>query len=231
MTVTAPHPPVVTDEDTHVLFREARHRRRRRFVMLGCLLAAAGLAGGLTASFAGSPPRQPGTAHREGRSNPPAGIVGHVILRGDGIGLAHFGQAEAGAVADLDDLLGSPLHAKPTDMAGNCTIDAAMQWPTITAYFFQGRFVGYGTNSPNGHFFNSNAGTVEGLRIGDSLARATLLYGTSLKTSTAQGGSWSVATSTGTLAGLWSNEINRTSPEPRIADITAGSVGCPGASP
>lgn len=224
MTITAPPAPAGRDQDTHVLFREARQRRRRRYVILGGLLAAGGLAAGLTASFAGSPPRHPGTAHRKGGGTPPAGIAGHLILRGDGIGVAHFGQTEARAIADLSDLFGSSLHTKPTDMAGNCTIDAAMQWPTITAYFFRGRFVGYGTQAVN-------ASTVAGLRVGDSLAQATQLYGTSLKTSTSQGGSWSVATSNGTLAGLWTDEINRTSPEPLIADITAGSVGCPAASP
>jgi hypothetical protein len=209
----------------------ARQRRRRRYAIIASLLGAIELVVGLTASFAGSPPRPPATAPREGGGTTPVAIAGHVILRGDGIGVAHFGQAEAGAIADLSGLFGSPLHTKPTDMAGNCAIDAAMQWPTITAYFFRNRFVGYGTSTLDRYFLNSNASTVAGLRIGDSLAQATQLDGTSLKTSTAQGGSWSVATSTGTLAGLWTNEINRTSPAPRIADITAGSVGCPAASP
>jgi hypothetical protein len=117
-------------------------------------------------------------------------------------------------------------------MAGNCTIDSAMEWPTLTAYFFQNRFVGYGTSSLKGYFLDANASTVAGLRIGDSLAEARDIYGDTFKTTTAQGGSWSVATSTGTLAGNFTAEVDQTpSLRPRIADITAGSVGCPAASP
>jgi hypothetical protein len=118
--------------------------------------------------------------------------------------------------------------------AGNCTIDAAMQWPTMTAYFFHSPFVGYGTGSllalPQDRKI-PNATTVSGLRIGDTLARARVLYGNDLTTSYAQGGSWFAASSSGRLAGLLTAEINHSGPTPRIADITAGSVGCPAVSP
>jgi hypothetical protein len=65
--------------------------------------------------------------------------------------------------------------------------------------------------------------------LGDTLARARVLYGDALTTSFAQGGSWSVTTSTGRLAGLLTGEVDQTSPRPRIVDITA--VGYPAASP
>jgi hypothetical protein len=135
-------------------------------------------------------------------------------------------------IDELEGAVGTPLRAVPTNMAGNCTIDSAMQWPTLTAYFFHNRFVGYSTSSLNGYFLHSNVSTVAGLRIGDSLAEARVLYGGALKTTTAQGGAWSVATFTGTLAGNFTAEVNQTpSLNPRIGDITAGSVGCPAASP
>lgn len=104
----------------------------------------------------------------------------------------------------------------------------------MTAYFFHDAFVGYATGSLLGG--SRNAGltdvtTASGLRIGDPLTRAARLYGASLQTSYAQGGSWFVATPKGALAGYLTSEVNSTRPAPRIADITAGSVGCPAASP
>jgi hypothetical protein len=47
-----------------------------------------------------------------------------------------------------------------------------------------------------------------------------------------QGGSWRVTTSTGMLDGYLTAVPDRaTPPVPRIADVSAGSVGCPAASP
>ena len=42
---------------------------------------------------------------------------------------------------------------------------------------------------------------------------------------------WAAATTKGKLAGYLTSEVNSTKPVPQIADITAGSVGCPAASP
>ena len=109
-----------------------------------------------------------------------------------------------------------------------------MEWPTVTAYFLHRAFVGYATGSLLGGLGGRklpHAATAAGLRIGDTLSRAAGLYGGSLRTSYAQGGSWFAVTSTGTLAGYLTSEVNSTTPVPRIADITAGSVGCPAASP
>jgi len=136
------------------------------------------------------------------------------------------------AINELTGAVGAPRHAVPTNMAGNCTVDSAMQWPKLTAYFFHNRFVGYSTSSLNGYFLAFNASTEAGLRIGDSLGKARALYGDGFETTTAQGGAWSVSTSTGTLAGNFTAEVDQTpSLNPRIGDITAGSVGCPAASP
>jgi hypothetical protein len=230
--VTLAAPPQRTDapeDDVRALFKEARRRRRRRLAALGCLLAALGVVVGLLASSGGAPPKRPRAAP-QGRARPPS-VVGHVVLRGDGIGRAAFGQAETVAIAELDEVLGRPLDDESTGLAGNCDFDSATQWRTISAYFFHDRFVGYATVSLKGFLLHSNANTLDGLRLGDPLTRARLLYGDALTTSTAQGGSWSVTTSTGTLAGLLTSEVDQTSPRPRIEDITAGSVGCPAASP
>jgi hypothetical protein len=189
-----------------------------------------GVVGGLLASSGGTPPRPPRISH-EGPGNPSPVAIGHFALRGDGIGDAEFGQGEGAAILALDKVLGSPLHQRATNERGNCTIDAEMQWRPITAYFSRGRFVGYATVSIQGRELDSEAATAKGLHLGDSLARAQVLYGHALTPSYAQGGSWFVATPMGRIAGVLTAEVDQTSPGPRIADITAGSVGCPAASP
>jgi hypothetical protein len=159
----------------------------------------------------------------------------HVIaLRANGIGKAVFGQTEAVAVTHLRAIFGAPKTRRPVDLSGNCTVDAGVEWPSMTAYFLHGSFVGYATVSllaapASGTL--PRVATVAGLHIGDTLARAAHLYGRSLRTSYEQGGSWSAVTTSGKLAGYLTSEVNSTKPAPRIADITAGSVGCPAASP
>jgi hypothetical protein len=135
------------------------------------------------------------------------------------------------AIAAIDKVLGPPLHRRATDERDNCTIDAEMQWRPITAYFSHHHFVGYATVSIQGHELDSEAATAKGLQLGDPLALAQLHYGPALTTSYAQGGSWFVATPMGRIAEILTAEVDQTSPGPRIADITAGSVGCPAASP
>jgi hypothetical protein len=223
-----------------VLFREARRRaRRRRAVALGVLLALGGLAFGLVAAVGGSPPRQPG--HGAGSGNTPGAhgtVAGHFTFRGNGIGGARFGQPETVAIAELDQILGSPTTPRPAGDAGNCTVDAYLTWPTLTAYFFRGRFVGYnsasllgaqGAGMPN---VIPSASTAAGLRIGDDIAQARRIYGSSFVVLFSQGGSWRVTTSTGKLDGYLTAVPDRaTPPVPRVADVSAGSVGCPAASP
>jgi len=157
-----------------------------------------------------------------------------IILGGDGLGAAVFGQPAATAIGELASVLGRPTGFNNTP--GNCTIDAMAWWSTIDVYFFQGRFVGYSTGSLlGGEYGNSgansipgNAMTVNDLRIGDTLAQAQQLYKGAIQTSYSQGGSWSVVTPTGTLVG---NLTLVLTPQTRIADINAGSVGCPAATP
>ena len=155
-------------------------------------------------------------------------------LLGNGVAGVRFGQREVPTIAALDQLLGSPTKG-PVDDTGDCTIDAAEQWTTLTAYFDAGRFVGYSTNStvvvsgePLAH---QSLVTAQGMRVGDTVTQASAIYGAAFTTSLAQGGSWSVATPGGTLDGYLSGEPNQPGPPPTIASIEAGSVGCPAMSP
>ena len=157
-----------------------------------------------------------------------------IVLRGNGVGKAVFGQPETTAIADLRAVLGAPKTHQPVNLAGNCTVDAGVEWVSMTAYFLHGTFVGYASLSLLAEPVNGKlprVATAAGLHIGDTLARAARLYGRSLRTSYEQGGSWSAVTRNGKLAGYLTSEVNSTNPAPRIADITAGSVGCPAASP
>jgi hypothetical protein len=168
----------------------------------------------------------------------PGTAAGNFTFRGNGIGGAAFGQPENVAIAELNKVLGSPTTPQPTGDAGNCTVDAYLTWRTLTAYFFRGRFVGYnsaslpgaqGSGAPN---VIPSASTAAGLRIGDDIPQARRIYGSAFVVLFSQGGSWRVTTSTGTLDGYLTAVPDRlTPPFPRIADVSAGSVGCPAASP
>jgi hypothetical protein len=93
-----------------------------------------------------------------------------VVLLGDGIGAARFGQAEGVAILELDQALGR--HGTPIDEKGNCIIDSTLQWSTVTAYFDKDAFVGYSTSFANGYDrTDPNVSTARGLRIGDTISR------------------------------------------------------------
>jgi hypothetical protein len=196
MTLTGAAPPDVADncrhEPTKVLFPEARRRRRyRRLIFATSLVAAAGVTAALFAFIGGSPPRRPGAPVHSDDGRTSAPVPTHVVLRGNGIGAAHFGQPEAVAVIDLEHILGTPLSAAPISSRG-CTIDSQLTWPVMTAYFDRGRFVGYGTGGAMGRYGHHNfpgAVTAQGLKIGDSVAQAQAVYGNALTMSYAQGGS------------------------------------------
>jgi hypothetical protein len=223
-----------------VLFPEAKRReRRRRAVALGVLLALGGVAFGLVSAVGGSPPPRPGNGASSGNTpGAPGTAAGHFTFRGNGIGGATFGQPQAVAITELDKVLGSPTTPRPIGDAGNCTVDAYLSWPTMTAYFLRGRFAGYnsasllaarGSGAPN---VIPSASTAAGLRLGDDIAQARRIYGSAFVVLFSQGGSWRVTTSTGILDGYLTAVPDRpTPPVPRVADVSAGSVGCPAASP
>ncbi len=140
----------------------------------------------------------------------------------------HFGQTEKTAISNLEKVLGK---ATPSVRKTNiCNVDAFLDWPTITAYFFHQHFVGYGTSRPKRGFPKSaNVMTAKGLRIGDTLPEARRIYGRAFRTSLAQGGSWFAKTPSGRLDGFLTDEANRA--DARIGTIEAGAVGCPALSP
>lgn len=235
--VSADSNPDVERDTTEVLFPEAKRRERhRRLIVSTTVVVAVGLAAGLIGAFGGSPPRNTKGTTTPGNGESSVGIVGHFTFRGDGIGAAQFSQAESVAIAELKEVLGSPTTSRPSTDAGNCTVDAYLDWPTMAAYFLRGRFVGYDSGNLRsgwtGPHVVPNASTAAGLRVGDTLAQAQSLYGKSLVVLFSQGGSWRVTTSTGLLRGyLTAVPYHPTPPVPRIADISAGSVGCPAESP
>jgi len=193
--------------------------RRRGLLLTGAVFAAA---------VGTSSPAEAGNKWPDSRRTG----TNEVVLYGNGLATTRFGESEAVAIARLDQSLGRPKTSRLTDEAGNCTIDAAMQWDVLTAYFYHGRFVGYSTLSAAGHPLpQPGVATAEGLRVGDTLARAERIYGSALHTSYAQGGSWTAKTGAGTLDGYLTAEAGRKSPPPRILSIEAGAVGCPAASP
>jgi hypothetical protein len=194
---------------------------------------------GLVVAVGGAPPRPPGTATGSGSgSGAPAPVAGRFTFRGNGIGGATFGQSEAVAIAELDKVLGLPAMRRPASDAGNCTVSAYLTWQAMTAYFYRGRFVGYNSASLPGFQYSGtpdvmpNAATAAGLRIGDDVAQARRIYGSAFVVLFSQGGSWRVSTPTGMLDGYLTAVPDRKAPtSPRVADVSAGSVGCPAASP
>jgi hypothetical protein len=222
-----------------VLFREARRRqRRRRAAGLGVLLALGGLASGLLFAFGGSPPDRPGkSASAQSPPGTPGTVTGHFTFRANGVGSATFGQPEAVAIVELDKVLGPPTTRRPTGDVGGCNVDAFLTWPALTAYFFRSRFVGYNSASLAGPgrpvpSVIARAATAAGLRVGDDIAQARRIYGSAFAVLFSQGGSWRVITATGKLDGYLTAVPDRTaSPVPQVADISAGSVGCPAVSP
>ncbi len=151
-----------------------------------------------------------------------------IVLFGNGIETVHFGQTEKTAISNLEKVLGKPTTSvRKTNI---CNVDAFLDWPTMTAYFFHRLFVGYSTSRPNRGFPKSaNIMMAKGLRIGDTLAEARRTYGRDFRTSLAQGGSWFARTPSGMIDGFLTDEANR--PDARIGTIEAGSVGCPALSP
>ena len=199
--------------------------------MLAAMITVVGVAVGVSLSQGGRPPKEPRLVSRPGDDGSSVPATGHIVARGNGIGRAQFGQPENVAIANLEGVLGIPLDRAPLP-SRDCTIDAYLQWSTITAYFDHMRFVGYGTGSllgGVGHRGIPHATTAAGLRIGQTLSQAKIDYGSALTTSYAQGGAWFAATPSGRLAGLLTQEVDQ--PGALIADITAGSVGCPASSP
>lgn len=193
-------------------------RARPRWAAAGTVATAA-----LTAACSSSPapPHHPVVT--------PAPVV---VVGGDGVAGVPFGTPQPAAIAGLRRVLGRPVPPVPRDEAGNCDVDAAVQWPSLTAYLDRGRFVGFSTLAADGERLARGAvRTAAGLRVGDALAQARRLYGAALTTSVAQGGTWFATTPQGRLQGYLTGEPDVAGAHPGIDSIEAGAVGCPAASP
>ncbi len=161
------------------------------------------------------------------------------VLRPTAIGAARLGAPSSTATRTIERLLGPPADANvPT---GGCGIDHESVWtsPTVaeplTIFERRGHFVGYRYGAPVqeiGLLRGPGAvlATDRGLTLAKTVAVARRLYGTSLVTSAARGGSWRVRTEGGTLHGSVLPTIYPlrvvTARNP-VATIGAGLTGCP----
>jgi hypothetical protein len=155
-----------------------------------------------------------------------------VVLSGDSVGSVRFGERQQKAVTALEKVIGA-AKGGVEDAKGNCTIDAALYWANFSVYFLRGSFVGYqtGNNLTAKQEPTSNARTSQGLRVGDTLAEARRLYPGRVTTSAENGGVYAVKTASGTIRGYLSLEVLNPPNKIQIVSISAGSVGCPAASP
>ena len=155
-----------------------------------------------------------------------------VVLSGDAVGPVRFGESQQEAVSALRKLIGT-TQGGVQNAKGNCTIDAALYWTNFSVYFLGGRFVGYqtGNNLTNKREPAFNGKTPHGVRIGDSLAETRILYPGQVTTRAGNGGVYAIRTTTGTIRGYLSLEISNPPNKINIVSISAGSVGCPAASP
>jgi hypothetical protein len=155
-----------------------------------------------------------------------------VVLSGDFVSPVRLGEPRQEAVSALTKLIGA-TQGGVRSAKGNCTIDAALYWTNFSVYFLGGRLVGYqtGNNLTDKREPTFNGKTPQGLRIGDSLAEARRLYPGHVATRAENGGVYAITTTTGTIRGYLSLEISNPPDKIKIVSISAGSVGCPAASP
>jgi hypothetical protein len=197
-----------------------------------------------TPASPGTPPAQPRNPAqtRDAVPSRPA----REMLSGLGIAGVKFGRPRAAVVAALDRLLGErPSH--PASYRGDCGVDSSITWwdqssasgrPSLTAYFAHDRLVGYQYGDPGSQGVRRPPArspvlaTTHGLTIGDTLERGRRLYGRAFTISTAQGGTWKVATTSGPIDGYVSGVPRLGNLGAlRVVTIDAGNVGCPALSP
>ena len=151
------------------------------------------------------------------------------LLRGNGLAMLRLGARQPSAIATLDRLFGRPRsRVTATPDLRNCGVDAQGTWRSMSAYFLHDRLVGLSFGPGR----TLSVRTDEGLRLGDTLARARAIYGRRLTTSGNNGGSWFVATRVGRIDGfLKPSGASALQPSATILTMDVGSVGCPAMSP
>lgn len=155
-----------------------------------------------------------------------------VVVSGDSVGHVRFGEPQQKTASALKKLIGA-TEGGVANAKGNCTIDSALYWANFSVYFFEGAFIGYqtGNNLNDKREPTFNGKTPQGLRIWDTLAEARKLYPGRVATSGVNGGVYAVKTTAGTIRGYLSLEVFNPPNKIQIVSISAGSVGCPAASP
>jgi hypothetical protein len=203
-----------------------RQMRYLAFVLVA-LLGLVGCSSAVIAPAVTSPKPAPAASRPVSSSAIPT-----VVLSGDSVGSVRFGEPQQKVVSALKKLIGA-TEGGVQNAKGNCTIDAALYWTNFSVYFLGGRFVGYqtGSNLTDKREPTFNGKTPQGLRVGDSLAEARMLYPGNVTTRAENGGVYALKTSAGTVRGYLSLEISNPPNKIKIVSISAGSVGCPAASP
>ena len=158
-----------------------------------------------------------------------AQMVPVVVVSGKGLVNLSIGASHSNSLALFKAWLGpasTPLTSTPNLRL--CGVSDTAAWGPVGVYFNHQRLVGLSI-SP-GHSLHVQ--TTTGLRLGDTLARARVLYGKKLTTSRAQGGTWFVATSPHRIDGFLSPSTAKApSSSAKIWTIDVGVVGCPAESP
>jgi hypothetical protein len=150
-------------------------------------------------------------------------------LTGRGLEIAPLGISESAAIASLTRAVGAGrISVVAAPGLRNCGVDATASWYSMTAFFDHHRFVGVAF----GPGLIPDVATVAGLRVGDTLARARILYPGRLTTSGSQAGTWFAHTPTGRIDGFLNPSTARApKPSAHIETIEVGVVGCPAMSP
>lgn len=150
-------------------------------------------------------------------------------LAGNGIGQARFGDNARAASRHVRVLLGrSPTRSYYRIRA--CGVDHASAWPGLIVFFRHNRFAGYTYSARTSRVTQRALATSNGFRVGDTIGHGRSLYGHRLRTTLAQGGAWSVTTSSGKLEGFVSHAPPIT-PRSTVRTIESGDVGCAAVTP
>jgi hypothetical protein len=152
-----------------------------------------------------------------------------LTVAGNGLNFARLGSGESAAIATITRAIGRPTtHLSADPGLENCGVSATATWHSMIAFFNHNRLVGLSFGP--GHV--PTVRTPAGLRLGDTLSQARIIYPKKLTTSGSQAGTWFAATPSGRIDGFLNPSTARApQPSARIETIEVGVVGCPAMSP
>jgi hypothetical protein len=153
------------------------------------------------------------------------------VLLGNGVANVQFGTSQAHAISRLESLFGD-LRTTDTISTENCGLTARASGSNVQFAFVGHRFVGFEIGSANAKIVaRPDVISSKGLRLGDTIRQAEQIYGSSLTTSAAQGGSWEAQTPTGWLVGLLVGPPGPVGNSDQIQMIASGYLGCAAMTP